>query len=186
MPLKSHCEKMRVFIFNDTCIIVNSIFDLKLKRFKCDLVEVIKTNKVTYYSFHLNGDSHSELEKFVTAFNKPGYETDYKNIMDTITRMGDVSGAEAHNFRHELKAEALPPPYMSGNLRLFCCRVTRDVVLLGNGCLKITQKVQHSKECLSHFKVINALSEQITRRMVARDLMIVDKKFDGDLVFGIG
>ncbi|WP_044219624.1 hypothetical protein [Chitinophaga pinensis] len=52
-------------------------------------------NKITYYSFHIDGDDLCEVEKFVTIFNKPAYGEDYYNIMSVIREMGMNRGAEA-------------------------------------------------------------------------------------------
>ncbi|WP_255373078.1 multiprotein-bridging factor 1 family protein [Chitinophaga sp. YR627] len=139
-------------------------------------------NKITYYSFHIDGDDLCEVEKFVTTFNEPAYGEDYHNIMSVIREMGMNRGAEAKYFRHEKAAEALPPPYTSGDVRLYCSRITRDIVILGNGCVKITQKVQQSKDCLFHFELVNALSTQITQRIVSGDLKIVNKQFEGNYI----
>ncbi|WP_149696581.1 hypothetical protein [Chitinophaga sp. CF418] len=144
-------------------------------------------NKITYYSFHIEGDDLCEVEKFVTRFNSsPAYKDDYENIMFVVKHMGKCTGAEEHYFRHEKAAEALPPPYRSGNVRLYCSRVNTGIVILGNGGVKTTQKVQQSEDCLFHFEFMNALSRHITERMMEGELRIVNRQLEGNLHFKIG
>lgn len=146
----------------------------------------MRMNKITYYSFHIEGDDLCEVEKFVTRFNIPAYKDDYENIMSVVRYMGTCTGAEEHYFRHERAAEALPPPYRSGNVRLYCSRVSPDIVILGNGCVKTAQKVQQSEDCLFHFEFMNALSRQITERIVEGDLRMFNRQLEGNLHFKIG
>lgn len=146
----------------------------------------MRMNKISYYSFHIEGDDLCEAEKFVTRFNSPTYKEDYESIMSVITHMGRYTGAEEHYFRHERAAEALPPPYWSGDVRLYCSRVNTDIVILGNGCVKTTQKAQQSKDCLFHFEFMNELSRHITQRIVEGDLRIYNRQLEGNLHFKIG
>lgn len=143
-------------------------------------------DKITYYSFHIEGEDLCEVEKFVTTFSNPAYQDDYEKIMSTIRRMGKHTGAEEHYFRNERSAGALPPPYRSGNVRLYCCRISAGIVVLGNGCVKTTQKVQQSKDCIIHFELMNALSRHITQRIVDGELRILNRQLEGNLHFKIG
>jgi len=147
---------------------------------------VLKMNKVDYYSFHLDGEEHSELEKFVSRFKDGVYCKDYDEIMSTITEMANSKGAAEGYFRHERAAQALPPPRISGDVRLYCNRVCNDIVILGSGCVKTSQKVQHSRDCLFHFELMNELSRQITQRVMDGELRICNRKFEGNIAFKIG
>jgi hypothetical protein len=178
-------KKLVIFLKN-TGYCCTFELNFKVKFLNGKIRPVMTMNKITYYSFHIDGDDLCEVEKFVTTFNEPAYGEDYHNIMSVIREMGMNRGAEAKYFRHEKAAEALPPPYTSGDVRLYCSRITRDIVILGNGCVKITQKVQQSKDCLFHFELVNALSTQITQRIVSGDLKIVNKQLEGNLHFKIG
>ncbi|MBW8687445.1 hypothetical protein [Chitinophaga rhizophila] len=146
----------------------------------------MKMNRVTYYSLYIDGDELCEVEKFVTRFNKPDYATDYDNIMAAIREMGMTRGADARYFPRERFPEALSPPYASGELRLYCSRITKEIVILGNGCMKTSLKAQYMEECLFHFELIRAVSEQITARITAGALKISNRRLEGDLAFKIG
>lgn len=179
-------KKCWCFLMNANVYLLTLKLNFKVKCLTCELTPVMKMNKITYYSFHIDGDAQCEVEKFVTRFSQPAHEQDYGNIMSVIRDMGMNRGAEANYFRHERAAEALPPPYRSGEVRLYCCRITKEVVILGNGCLKTSQKVQQSEACLLHFEIMNALAKQITARITSRDLEIINKQFKGNLQFKIG
>jgi len=146
----------------------------------------LKTDKIDYYSLHFDGEEFCEIEKFVKRFKGTVYNSDYCEIMKNIVEMGNKKGAEEHRFRHERAAEALPPPYRVSAIRLYCKRICSDIVLLGNGCVKSSQKVQQSKDCLFHFDLMNELSRQITQRVMDGELKISNRKFIGNLHFKIG
>ncbi|TWV97350.1 hypothetical protein [Chitinophaga pinensis] len=186
MSYKELKRKMLVIFLKNTDDCCTFELNWKVKFLIGKIRPVMEMNKITYYSFQIDGDDLCEVEKFVTTFNKPAYSEDYLNIMSVIREMGMTRGAEVKYFRHERAAEALPPPYTSGDVRLYCSRISRDIVILGNGCVKTTQKVQQSKDCLFHFELVNALSTQITERITAGDLRIINKQFEGNLEFKIG
>ena len=58
------------------------------------------------------------------------------------------------------------------NLRLYCVCVSEQIVILANGGIKTSQKVQDSSEVLQHFRFANAMSKQISELIK-----------DGDFVF---
>jgi hypothetical protein len=60
-------------------------------------------------------------------------------------------------------------------LRLYCVCVTEKVVILANGGVKTSQKVQDSPDLLPHFRFVNEMSKQITVAIRDKDIKIEGK-----------
>lgn len=143
-----------------------------------------RAGKVTFYTYRLNDDPHTEAERFRMRFlDHPTFGMDYleiANILKEISRRG----AAKRYFRHEKSAEALPPGWIrNSNLRQYVIRICDSVLILGNGCVKRTRTAQESKDCHPKFKLINLLSERITERCVEREIVIFNDELQGELSF---
>lgn len=99
--------------------------------------------------------------------------------------MGKERGANEFYFRNERLGEALPPPYKSGDLRLYCSRFSDRIVILGNGGIKTSQSAQDSPGCLPYFEFINELVKEINYRIIRSRIEEIDGKLVGDLNFEI-
>ncbi|WP_145714435.1 hypothetical protein [Chitinophaga japonensis] len=143
--------------------------------------------RVTYYSFQFRGAQLTETEKFITRFKDHAlYGQDFNMIMAVINEMGRNRGANVDYFRGERYGEALPPPYKSGNLRLYCGRYSGRIVILCNGGVKTSRLPENSPDCRPHFELMNALMKNINKRVWERTLSEKDGILTGDLNFEIG
>lgn len=112
------------------------------------ILEAQAFKKVTYYTIKIEGENHSEFEKFIINHQeKKEIRDEFQDIIALIKRLGDKEGALSHYFsRKEKKAEALPPKRTGlnykerklhityvHNLRLYCMRITNEIVFLFNG-----------------------------------------------------
>lgn len=158
-----------------------------MKCYKGRLILQQEMEKVTYYSFLQEGSDYTETENFIQRFKDHelhGY--DFNVIMAVIKEMGVKRGADIAYFRGESYGEALPPPYKSGSLRLYCGRYSHNIVILCNGGIKTSNLAQTSPDCQPHFDLMNALMKQINERVAEKMLREVNKKLEGNLHFEIG
>lgn len=135
--------------------------------------------KVTYYTIVL----HKQEETGVTSLNlfdeflkkkTKDLKDDYDIIQGLLTRLGTEKGAKKHYFRHERRADALPPSYIhSTDLRLYCFRVSESAVILFNGDLKTEQKAQLCPNVKRHFDLANKLCTQIDE-LIKEGLIVLD------------
>ena len=136
--------------------------------------------KVNFYTFKFEDDERTETDKFFLKFeDNETVAGDLNNLAGWLSLIGQKYGAKINFFRHEASAQALPPPMSKmiqeiivNDLRLYCVCVSEQIVILGNGGLKTSQKVQDSADVLHHFRFANAMSKQIS-----------DLIKDGDFVF---
>ncbi len=135
--------------------------------------------KVNFYTFKFEDSEQTETDKFFSKFegNEFMIESVY-NLTQSLIEIGQIEGAKLSFFRLESSAQALPPPIsiwaggIRNNLRLYCVRVNKEIVILGNGGIKSSQKAQDSAELMPYFRFINSMSKQITELIK-----------DGDFIF---
>ena len=157
--------------------------------------ELYTFKKVTYYTIRLEGDTYSETEKFILRFEADAqYQQDLENILALLVILGNEKGAKSRFFRDESAAQALPPEirealrenwvqFIDAGLRLFCLRMTDEVVILLNGGIKSSQKTNDSPDLVAKFRMAQQLSKAIDKQLRNRELQVVGKKLIGDFEF---
>lgn len=134
--------------------------------------------KVNFYTFKFEDELHTETEKFFNKFENDVFVlNDLNNMVAWLTLIGEKYGAKTPFFRHEAAAHALPPPMSKmikevivNDLRLYCVWISEEIVILANGGIKQSQKVQDSDDLLPHFRFANIMAKQI-------DELIRNKEF---------
>ncbi len=141
--------------------------------------------KVFFYAFQVEGEAESEPDKFFSRFeNELEFEEDLNNLVAWIEEIGDKRGAKEYLFRFEESAQAIPPrakflvELPIRDLRLYCVRLSDEIVILANGGIKTSQKVSDSPDLAEKFRFANKVAKQITA-------MIRDKEFhhEGKMIF---
>lgn len=139
-------------------------------------LEELSGNKVDLFSVRFEGEEANLFERFVLRHREDEeIEEEFKDLMAWLERL-KRTGAEAHLFRHEQRAEALPPraKYLDfnygKNLRLYCMRLSDRALFLFDGGIKTAQRAQDCPNVRQAFKEANELSEAIERMRRDRDL----------------
>lgn len=95
---------------------------------------------VTFYVVYFKDQEHSEFDNFLLKFeNSKKYKEDFNIIKAAIQRIGERGALERY-FRPEKRGSAIP--IHSSKLRLYCKRVSDQLVILGNGGIKTAKKAQ--------------------------------------------
>ena len=183
---------------------MNEKFGINLKVNKFVTIEIAKSfNKVTYYTVRFEGEKYSEFEKFVlNNKNDSRVKREFNDLMKLISKIGEEVGAKPRYFsRNEAKAEALPPGYdtfnkiekrlyvkQHENLRLYCMRISNEVVFLFNGGIK-TKGVRTAQGCRTvkkYFELANKLAEGIQEALMSREInlngVVLDIPEDYDIM----
>lgn len=142
-------------------------------------------SKCTFYSVRNEGELSSEAIKFFTKYRSvPEYKETIQILANFIVRViGNKKGAKESLFRFENSASALPP---SGKhrieelifdfgrfpLRLYCYRISEQIVVLFNGGVKTSHTAQISDSSI-YFHEANQYSKRIYEALfVKKDLII--------------
>jgi hypothetical protein len=112
------------------------------------------------YSYRINGGD-LEFEKFIDSFIDSNYTKDFDIIDDTIDRILE-HGAQERYFRPEGKIldylTAIPQRGLGCELRVFCLRLTENIIILGNGGIK-TKDVRKYQED----PILNEIAEEMQK-----------------------
>lgn len=149
-------------------------------------IRLFKTfERVAYYTLQVEGREQSETDSFFTRFEQEELlARDLNLLVAWIQEIGQRRGAKARYFRFENAASALPPPARImaelGNdycqFRLYCIRLSDEVVILANGGRKVSQTVQNSPELMTHFRFANKIAQQLMVLSQSGDLLLDGKQ----------
>lgn len=151
---------------------------------KCCQVEIFKVfKKVTLYTIRIDGEELNEASKFFKrSQTDPKLSKEIEEIKKLLSRIGN-QGALERNFRYERAGLALP--VWTSNVRLYCHRVSNEILIIGNGGRKTSQKAQDSPDAFPHFSYINAFIKAFNKKLRAGEISVSGQELDGDLYFNI-
>lgn len=116
------------------------------------LKTIEQNDNVSLYSICFDGSEVSEFEKFVLSFKDNGtYKREYRIILLALEKI-IAKGALERLFRIEGKmndgvaALALD----SRSLRLYCLRISDQILILGNGGVKLTRTYEEDSKLLGY------------------------------------
>lgn len=135
------------------------------------------SEKASLYSISFEVDGTTEFEKFVVEFEANAtYNRDYQRIiaaLQAILRIGTLE----HFFRPEGKfndsVQALP--IESGRLRLYCLRLSDQIVILGNGGVKTTRTYEEDKRLYGYVLDLQKF-ERILNESIAKGLVSIEER----------
>ena len=135
------------------------------KRTTVDLVE--QSEKVSFYSISFQMDRTTEFERFLSKFEEEAeFNEDYQRILAALEIILDRGALERY-FRPEgsINDNLCAIPIESGNIRLFCLRISDQILILGNGDKKTTRTYQEDRKLLGY-----ALDLQKFDKLLKKDL----------------
>lgn len=139
------------------------------KRTTVELVE--QSEKVSFYSISFQMDRTTEFERFLSKFEEEAeFNEDYQKILEALEIILDRGALERY-FRPEgaIRDNLCALPLESGNIRLYCLRISDEILILGNGDRKETRTYQEDTRLFGY-----ALDLQKFDRLLRDDL---DKGF---------
>lgn len=115
---------------------------------KVSLKTIEQNDNVGMFSICFDGSAESEFEKFLLEFkDNATYNKDFNTILLALAKIID-KGALERFFRIEgkmndnVKALAID----SRKLRLYCLRISDQILILGNGGVKTTRTYQENEK----------------------------------------
>jgi hypothetical protein len=135
------------------------------KKTTVELVE--QSEKVSFYSISFQMDRTTEFERFLSKFEEEAeFNEDYQKILAALEIILDRGALERY-FRPEgtLNDNLCALPLESGSIRLYCLRISDEILILGNGDRKTTKTYQEDTRLLGY-----ALDLQKFDRLLKDDL----------------
>lgn len=143
-----------------------------------NILEVERYAKITYYTVKFEKKDVTEFDDFIRNLSALKHiEDELEILIEWLGNIAENDGALERYFRHEGKAQAIPPKgkfitiEFSENIRLYCLRVCESIVILFNGGIKTADKAQNCPNVKPHFTMANKLASKINEFFVSRELI---------------
>ncbi len=120
------------------------------KKTSLELVE--QSEKVSLYSISFAPDRTTEFERFLMKFEKEAeLNYDYQKILYALSIILNKGALERY-FRPEGKVNdnLCALPIESGKIRLYCLRISDEILILGNGDVKNTRSYEEDSKLLGY------------------------------------
>lgn len=133
-----------------------------------------QTDNVSLYSICFDGNAISEYESFVQKFKDDAtLNTDYKNIILALEKIVAV-GAFERFFRPEGKISDRVAALSidSRKLRLYCLRISDQILIVGNGGRKDTRTYEESSELSGYVMDLQAFDKMLAEAQKAGSVTI--------------
>lgn len=144
---------------------------------KTTLDIITESERATLYSISFEKDGTTEFEKFVAEFEMNAeYNSDYQRIIAALQVILD-KGALERFFRPEGKMNdnVHAIPIEGGKLRLYCLRISEQIVILGNGGVKNTKSYQEDPKLYGYVLDLQRF-EKILKENIDKGYIRVDEK----------
>ncbi len=155
------------------------------------IIHLDKREKTNFYSVVIDDSDDTEFEKFINKFTDSDYEYELHLILAILKNVvGDKKGARNNFFRPEREAHALPSisvlktieiisddnsdPTKNFPLRLYCLRISEEILILGSGGVKTSNTFQDSPDCKPHAELMIKVHKAILEKIKDQELQIED------------
>ena len=153
-------------------------------------VELLKeSEKASLYSISFEMDGTTEFEKFVAEFEMNAtYNRDYQRIIAALQAILRI-GALERFFRPEgsMNDSVQALPIESGKLRLYCLRLSDQIVILGNGGVKSTRTYEEDPKLYGYVLDLQKFEKILNENIAKGYVSIEEKELSGieDITFEI-
>ena len=141
-------------------------------------IDVIgKSERATLYSISFEMDGTTEFEKFVEEFELNSvFNQDYQRIIAALQVILQ-KGALERFFRPEGKMDdhVQAIPIAGGRLRLYCLRISEQIVILGNGGVKTTASYQQDPKLFGYVMDLQRF-ERILKENIDKGYVSIEER----------
>ena len=159
-----------------------SAFRLKHIDMKTATLKTIEqSEKVGLYSICFDGNDLTEYEKFVQKFlNDATLNTDFQKVFRAINRIV-ANGALERYFRPEgkLKDHLAALSIDSKVLRLYCLRMSDQILIVGNGGAKTTRTYEEDVELSGYVMDLQKFDELLAQELASGKIKIEQNVITG-------
>lgn len=150
-------------------------------------IELVEEHEnVNFYSIRLEGNVLTELEDFFVRFPIGcKYDEEIDVIIAWMDRIAEKGALERY-FRPEGKygdGVGVIPVDVGNKIRLYCLRISDNVLIFGNGGIKNTAKWEDDKNLSRYVELLIDTSRFIRSRLRNDTILLVGKEMIGNLNF---
>ncbi len=140
-----------------------------------------ESEKASLYSISFEMDGTTEFEKFVAEFEMNAtYNRDYQRIIAALQAILRI-GALERFFRPEgsMNDSVQALPIESGKLRLYCLRISDQIVILGNGGVKKTRTYEEDPKLYGYVLDLQRFEKMLNDNIAKGYVSIEEKELSG-------
>lgn len=154
-----------------------------MKRLIC--VELLEEHQaVNFYGIRFSDESETLFDQFLDKYSGDKYAEDFDTITVWLDRIGERGALERH-FRPEGHPRMGAVPADIGDLRLYCFRISDNILLFGGGGLKKVAAFQDDPELHSQVKITKKVGIKLLRYIERNQITAYGKQLFGKLTFEI-
>ena len=142
---------------------------------------ISRSEKTTLYSISFEKDGTTEFEKFVAEFEMNAtYNVDYQRIIAALQAILRL-GALERFFRPEGSMDdgVAAIPIEGGKLRLYCLRISEQIVILGNGGVKNTRTYEEDPKLYGYVMDLQRFQKILNENLEKGFVIIEEKELSG-------
>ena len=148
-----------------------------------------QSDKACLYSISFEKDGTTEFEKFVAEFEMNAtYNESYQRIIAALQAILRL-GALERFFRPEgkMKDHVAAIPIEGGKLRLYCLRLSDQIVILGNGGIKTSRSYEEDPKLFGYVMDLQRFEKILNENLEKGYVSIEEKELTGtdDMSFEI-
>ena len=145
------------------------------KKTTLELVE--QSDKVSFYSISFAADRTTEFERFLSKFEEEAsLNEDYQRILLALEFILD-KGVLERFFRPEgkVKDNLCALPLESGQIRLFCLRISDEILILGNGGKKTSRQYEDDAKLYGYALDLQKF-DALLRRAIDKGYVTIEER----------
>lgn len=146
------------------------------------ITSVAQTEKAGLFSLIFEGNSFSEFQKFIAKYkDDTHYSRELQIILSMIEKMMEGAGFLERYFRPEgkMRDHVSALPLERSRLRLYCLRLSDEILIIGGGGIKNVRRYQDSTELTGYVMTLQKLDEAITAALKKGQITIEGTTIDG-------
>ena len=150
-----------------------------------ELVLVNDTDKCTIYTIQFNSESETENERFYSKFIADAkLNQDLLRIVQLVDKIAE-EGALERFFRPEgkLRDSVVALPLLRSKLRLYCLRLSDQILILGNGGVKNSRTYEEDDSLRGYVLTLQKFEELLKEGQRDGTVTITAKTIDTDKTF---
>ena len=156
---------------------------------KTTVERISESEKSALYSISFEKDRTTEFEKFVAEFEQnASFNRDYQRIIAALQAILNL-GALERFFRPEgrMKDSVAAIPIEEGKLRLYCLRISEQIVILGNGGVKTAKTYEEDSKLYGYVLDLQKFEKILDDNVAKGYVRIEERELNGidDVIFEI-
>ena len=156
---------------------------------KTTVERISESEKSALYLISFEKDGTTEFEKFVAEFEQnASFNRDYQRIIAALQAILNL-GALERFFRPEgrMKDSVAAIPIEGGKLRLYCLRISEQIVILGNGGVKTAKTYEEDSKLYGYVLDLQKFEKILDDNVAKGYVRIEERELNGidDVIFEI-